>query len=628
MISEYVPGAARTERLRPSAVPSFKRILLVALALLGMFYMTGCLQSSKKVLGNIRGKVYDSNGHVLRGAAVEVYGSDHTVVTDELGRYLITGVEPGSHKIVATYEGRSVVKVFDIPRGSTLEGADLRFDVIDLLPPVITDVTVASITETTATIQWKTDELSDSIVDFATGPIGLGTYTFLASDTAMVTEHSVELVSLLPNRTYHFRVRSRDFAANEGVSSDYQFMTHSGDAPAVVSGFAIVPPTDMERLTLTWSPNTEADLAGYNIYRGDRKEGPFAKINADPVTSVATSVSYTDEGLLVAWKYHYYVKAIDVAGNEGPPSSTTSMLTTGSLSEDRTWYAAETPYIVTGDIRVRGGAVLTIEPGVEVKFTQADHCPDVNGATMTDLIVQGGLNAVGTPESKVVFTSAETFPKKGNWGGIKFLSTVEADNQLRYATIMFADTGVRSEGSTPAIENTEIGLCAIGLDLGLSTALNVKYNTIRDCTLGLITANSNIRNNLFIDNQVGIGTLGADQLEHNTIDCLVGVEVAFGTPTIKNNIIAYTGSGQAIYGINQTSETATPSISFNDVYNFSIPYNGLTVATGSGNIASDPLFIGGLPYDYHLQTTADGYASNSPCLTSGDGGVQMGRYGP
>ena len=597
------------------------------LSVLCIFIVTGCMESSSKLLGNVQGKVFDSNGHVLRGAKVEIYGGDLSTVSDDLGHYAICGVEPGQHRIVATYQGRSVVIIVEIPRGGTLEGADLTFAVIDGLPPVITDVKIATLTENMAQITWVTSEPADSIVDYATGPIGLGTYTFQATDTAMLLNHSMDLTGLSPNITYHFRVRSRDFAGNEGVSSDYQFITPGGQAPSTPLNFAIVPPTEMEKISFTWTSNTESDLAGYNLYRAETKSGTFVRVNADPIASVGTSMSYQDEGLKIAWKYYYYLKAVDTAKNESQPTAIQSLLTPGSLAENRTWTFDDSPYIVTGDIRVRGGAVLTVEPGVEVKFSQIDNIPDANGATMTDLIVQGALKAVGTADRKILFTSAETFPSKGNWGGIKFLSTNEPDNQLRYSTVMFADTGVRSEGSTPAIENSDFGLCVIGLDLGLSTALNIRYNTFRDCNLGVVSANSNIRNNLFVNNQVGLGIFGSDYLEQNTIDCLIAMEVVYGEPTIKNNIITHTG-GKGIYAINQTQTTATPSISYNDIYNFDKELNGVTVATGPGNIASDPLFIAGLPYDYHLQTVAAGYASDSPCLKSGESGVQMGRYGP
>jgi hypothetical protein len=262
-----------------------------------------------------------------------------------------------------------------------------------------------------------------------------------------------------------------------------------------------------------------------------------------------------------------------------------------------------------------------------VKFTRTDSLPDVNGASMTELIVQGSLLAVGNATQKIVFTSAESFPTKANWGGIKYQATTEPENMLRFATVIFADQGVVSEGATPSIENCEIGLCGIGMNLGLSTALNIRYNTVRDCDIGIVSANSNIRNNILIDNQTGITLLGNDYFEHNTVDCLIGVQVDSGNPIIKNNIISYTGSTQAIYGINQTIALATPTVSFNDIFNYTFAFNG-TNGTGTANLEVDPLFIGGIPFDYQLQTQAAGYASDSPCLASGENGVQMGRYGP
>ncbi|MDN5279621.1 MAG: hypothetical protein PWR01_3586 [Clostridiales bacterium] len=603
------------------------KLLAVIMALMILVSVTGCLNSSSPVKGNVTGKVYDSNGRVLYKARVEIYGGNSSVLTDELGRYSINDIEPGQKKLVATYEEKSVVKIVEIPRGGTLEGADLTFSVVDGLPPVITEVMVLNVTENTAEITWKTNESSDSTVDYAEGPVGLDPYSMVASDTSMVTDHKITLSGLLPGKTYHFRVRSLDFERNEGVSSDYQFDTPSGAAPVPPTNFVISPPTEMERVVLSWTSNSEDDLAGYNLYRSESSGSAFTRVNANPITSGVGSTTYQDEGLKIACKYYYYLKAVDVAGNESAPTQTLSVVTPGILVENRTWSVSESPYIVQGDIRIRGGVTLIIEPGVEVKFTRKDYLPDPNGATMTEMIVQGGLMAVGNETQKIIFTSAESFPTRANWGGIVFQGTTEPENMLRYATVMFADQGVVSEGSTPSIENTEFGLCGIGLNLGLSTALNIRYNTIRDCNIGLISANSNIRNNLFIDNQTGVALLGNDYFEHNTVDCLIGVQVDFGNPIIKNNIIAYTGSTNAIYGINQTQALATPTVSFNDIHNYAFAFNG-TNGTGTANIEEDPLFIGGLPFDYQLQTQAAGYASDSPCLTSGEGGVQMGRYGP
>ncbi|MDD2998820.1 MAG: carboxypeptidase regulatory-like domain-containing protein [Candidatus Riflebacteria bacterium] len=279
-----------------------RKIVALMLAMVVLIGITGCLQSSSSVKGNVTGKVYDSNGKVLYQARVEIYGANHSVLTDELGRYSITGIDPGEKKLVATYNNKSVVKIIEIVRGETLENADLTFSVIDGLPPVITEVSITNITENTVDITWKTNESSDSTIDYATGPVGLTPYTMLASDSSMLTEHKIVLSGLLPGRTYHFRVRSLDFEKNEAISSDYQFSTPSGAAPATPLSFAIAAPTEMERVVLSWVSNEESDLAGYNLYRSEAAAGAFSKVNANPIVSTVGSTTYQDEGLKIACK--------------------------------------------------------------------------------------------------------------------------------------------------------------------------------------------------------------------------------------------------------------------------------------------------------------------------------------
>lgn len=605
-----------------------RKLFLLFISLYLLILTVGCLKSDSAVLGNIKGKIFDINGKVLAGVKVEVYSENNSTISDELGRYVLYNLTPGQKKIIATYQNKAVAKVFNIPRGSTLENADIVFDALDVLPPVITDVKVNEITENSAQITWLTNEPATTIVDYATGAIGLSNYIYQASDSALVTTHTITLTNLLPNTLYRFRVRSLDYYGNEGISSDYQFSTLAGDPPAQVEEFSIDPPTQMEVVVLRWKSNEESDLAGYYVYRSESKNGPFVRINANPIPSATGTTVYEDRGLKIAQKYYYYVRAVDIAGNQGAPSEVRSIVTPGILAENRIWKAEESPYILMGDIRIRPAIVLQIEPGVEIKLSLKDYLPDVNGATMTEIIVQGALYAVGNANNKIIFTSAESFPTKANWGGIKFIGTNDPQNQLKFATILFADIGIKSEGSTPLIENCEFGLCGVGLDIGLSSALNIKFNTFRDCDIGLLTANSNIRNNLFIKNQVGVGIMGSDRFEYNTIDCLVGIEIHNGEPVISNNIISYVGNIKGLYGINQVQPTATPTITYNDIWNYAILTNNLTVATGPGNISVDPLFIGGFPFSYRLQTVSEGYASDSPCITAGEGGTQMGRYGP
>lgn len=58
-----------------------------------------------------------------------------------------------------------------------------------------------------------------------------------------------------------------------------------------------------------WSAGTEADLAGYKVYRSDNG-------NVPALVSTVTGVTYTDV-TVTSGGYRYEVAAIDEAGNEG-----------------------------------------------------------------------------------------------------------------------------------------------------------------------------------------------------------------------------------------------------------------------------------------------------------------------
>jgi Viral BACON domain len=73
-------------------------------------------------------------------------------------------------------------------------------------------------------------------------------------------------------------------------------------------------------VTLTWTPNTESDLAGYKIYRATTSGGygaPFATLQGGVTT-------YTATGLQVGTTYYFVITAYDSAGNESLPSNEVS----------------------------------------------------------------------------------------------------------------------------------------------------------------------------------------------------------------------------------------------------------------------------------------------------------------
>ena len=72
-------------------------------------------------------------------------------------------------------------------------------------------------------------------------------------------------------------------------------------------------------IDLTWAPNLDSDLAGYNIYRWVEGEQP-KKLNAQPVITA----SYRDDTVQPGKKYNYAVSAVDQRGNESPRSAPAS----------------------------------------------------------------------------------------------------------------------------------------------------------------------------------------------------------------------------------------------------------------------------------------------------------------
>lgn len=68
-------------------------------------------------------------------------------------------------------------------------------------------------------------------------------------------------------------------------------------------------------IDLVWSPVTDADLAGYNVYRREEGTTP-AKLNAELIKAPA----YRDENVAAQKKYFYSVSAVDARGNESARS--------------------------------------------------------------------------------------------------------------------------------------------------------------------------------------------------------------------------------------------------------------------------------------------------------------------
>jgi hypothetical protein len=71
--------------------------------------------------------------------------------------------------------------------------------------------------------------------------------------------------------------------------------------------------------TIKWSTASEVDNFGYDVFRGDKEEGPFTRLNAKIIAGAGTVdepryYQYVDETIEVGREYWYYVESVSLAG--------------------------------------------------------------------------------------------------------------------------------------------------------------------------------------------------------------------------------------------------------------------------------------------------------------------------
>ena len=104
-------------------------------------------------------------------------------------------------------------------------------------------------------------------------------------------------------------------------SPEVRVVAHDVFPPGVPSGVQAVYSGNGQKpfVDLIWAPATDADLAGYNVYR--REEGGDAmKINSELIKSP----SYRDSAVASGKKYFYSISSLDVRGNESARSEEVS----------------------------------------------------------------------------------------------------------------------------------------------------------------------------------------------------------------------------------------------------------------------------------------------------------------
>ena len=248
----------------------------------------------------------------------------------------------------------------------------------------------------------------------------------------------------------------------------------------------------------------------------------------------------------------------------------------GLITADETWYAKDNPHIIIDKITVEEGVVLTIEPGVVVKF-DGYHRINVFGA----LVAKGN-------ENRILFTSNLESPSFGSYFGITFKENCDDDNcVIDGVDIEYAFEGVFCEGASPTISNSTISTTYIGIECSQGSNPIITSNRISTERYGIYTSydsNPLIKNNRLSDGDIGIKCVQANPtivdnyiISHD----ISGIELdSQSDPHITNTTIANYVS------VNVTNKFGMPvedaNIEIEDIYGENV-FEGHTDANGCIN---------------------------------------------
>lgn len=217
-------------------------------------------------------------------------------------------------------------------------------------------------------------------------------------------------------------------------------------------------------ISLKWSaPRINRGIKSYNIYRNNVLVGSVK------------GTSFTDTGLAPNTDYIWTVRAVDkynrLSGLSNKHAAATLLIIRGEV----TWAQDTAPASINGGLIVEAGALLTIDPGIVVKIRPC------KSAT-----VYGTINAGGTAESPIIFTSTKDkayggcgVGSSGYWNTIQ----VAAGGMFTgdYVKITYGSTLATVQGML-ILNNSEAAYAkTMGIFVDVGGEFDGTYDKLHDC---------------------------------------------------------------------------------------------------------------------------------------------------
>ena len=370
----------------------------------------------------------------------------------------------------------------------------------------------------------------------------------------------------------------------------------------------IITPVNLARVVmaknsaeLEWTINYDSDFSEYRVYRSTL---PNVAISSSSKMIFNASQRYkvtcTDSGLEPGAKYYYKVFSFNdkneyAASNEVCRETPLSanMEFNGDLSSNTTWTAAMSPIVIKGDVTVKSGVTLTIDPGVTVKLSAHDLQCGGRYSQKSELIIKGTLKAEGGVLNPILFISNERYNTPGDWGAICFENASGgSNNSMKYCKIMHASTGIYLKSTQATLENLQISHTGAYGIICESSPAPIRYCQINDIGQDLTdaaiiysknTPNPHIYNcalSFCSGNGVFIET-GMAVIDHNLISECSGAAVVCQPDSldmIVNNAIINNRIG--IKNLGAATSEIKPN--FNNVYNMPEYSASATFYSGCG----------------------------------------------